>query len=215
MDSNLLDFKSCDPKVQDLNTFLEYGANALDTKYYIDKNTTPYEMKDWNFENLQSFEIDVVKIDRLYHIFYADNWDFELIVRMQFEGKPLYIELFGWGSQYMGIGHIFLSRNADIFMKCVLRRNLYTGIKYNTKAIYELLKEDGIYFEEGSCAPTLQHLCYETISNNIAIRQEYKTQLPITLTENVNYFVKTEEAIKHYDKCLLSLVELIYGTSAH
>ena len=209
MDSNL-DFKSCDPNFQHANTFLAYIEHAFENQCHFDKNTTPCEMNYWNYEDLQAFEIDVDKIDRMYHVYEENHWDYEFIIRMQFDGKPLYVELFGWGFQWLAVGHIYLSRNVDMFMKCVLGSNPYRDTsKYNVKAIYELLKEDGIYLEEGSCAPTLQQLCYATISNNIATLQEYKTELPKMLTENVNYFIKTEEAIKHYNKCLESLVQLI------
>ena len=212
----MTDFKSCDPNVQHANTILDYVEDALDAQHSFRKNTTPCEINHWDYEDLQSFKVDVDKIDRLYHIFYHAEYhwetDFELIVRMQYDKKPLYVELIGNcceinGFNHDGVGHIFVSRDVDIFMKCVLRNSLYERSKYNIKAIYELLKEDGIHFEARSCknTPTLQQLCYKTICYNIAALPEYKTELPKMLTENINYFIKLKEAIKHYNKCRVSM----------
>ena len=217
MDSNL-DFKSCYSNIQHANTILDYVEDALDSQDLFDKNTTPYEKNDFDFEELQSFKIDVDKIDRLYHINYEPIYRFqtnyELIVRMQYDAKPLYVELFGncceiHGFRWDGVGHIFISRNADIFMKCVLRIRKYESSKYNIKAIYESLKNDGIRFEAAYESPnnahTLQKLCYKAISNNTATLQEYKTELPKILIESVNYFIKAKEAIIHYTHCIAAI----------
>ena len=143
-------FKSCDPKVKDVDNLWKF-EEALMVQYYFDKNTTPEEMDSWDYKNLKSFEIDIYKIDRVYYMFYQSDigWGkrFELIARMMYDGKPLYVELIARceypGFDYEGVGHIFVSRDPDIFMKCVLN-----GTEYNTEAIYKLLNEDGVHVQK-------------------------------------------------------------------
>ena len=200
-----LDFKSCNPNVvqrEDIICF--YVEKFIKFQHTFDKNTIPCEMNSWDFEDLNSFKIDENKVDRLYHMYCETGMfhiEFEVIVRMQYNDKPLYAEMVG--NCFTGVGHIFLSRDVDVFMKCVLRSSKFNDSRYNYKAIYELLKEDGIHLEEG--APTLQHLCYNTISNNIVTRQEYKNQLPKMLVRNTTNFIKTKEAINHYDNIMRNL----------
>ena len=228
-----LDFKSYIPKLQREHIVGFSIEKYTDFQHSFHKNTTPFETNNWDFEELQSFKVDVNKIDRLYHLHYVSSFlydDWEVIVRMQYNDEPLYVQIFG--NCWDGVGHIFVSRDVDVFMKCVLRSTKYKDsqydykaiyellkedgvvrsseyedIRYDYNAIYELLKEDGIHFEEESCknTPGLQNLCYNTISNNIVTRQEYKNELPKMLVRTTNNFIKTKEAINHYDNIMKKL----------
>ena len=206
-DSN---FKSCDPKFQEAFNQIK---EDLFYQFDFDKITTPWETAGWDYEDLQSFKINCDYIDRLYYAHYtSDNLgrQFELIVRMRDPGNdPLYIQVvarcgstgFDWDG---GSGEIFLSRDANMFMKCVLRDTYY-----NTDAIYESLAQDGVFAEKGvydSCsrmfhntAPMLKYLCHKSIYDNIDALREYRTQLPKILADSVQDFIKTEEAMKEYD----------------
>ena len=43
-------------------------------QYMFDKRTSPWEMKDWDHEELNNFTIETQNIDRLYHLI-ADDED--------------------------------------------------------------------------------------------------------------------------------------------
>ena len=205
-------FKSVDPAVIDTTTIEDYLWEPLDFQYMFDRRTTPWEIQQWDHDELQSFKIDVGKIDRLYHIHTTDinesDREYELIARLQYKGQPLYVELNAscdfTGFDCQGGGAIFVSRNASLFMRLVLT----SGNKKDL--IYESLAEDGIEVEEQSefdaCqrifrknVPMLKYLCHEAFYKNEEELQPYVSLLPTILSNSVDEFIQFHKAKEAYD----------------
>ena len=143
-------FKSVISSVVNAEDMEDYLFEALFYQSIFERRTTPWEMQYWDYEDLQAFEIDLEQVDRLYHIkffeFYGDR-QFEMIGRMQYKGEPIYVELNAaieplTRFNYQGGGNIFISRDANLFMKLVLRSNNEKDL------IYKSLADDGIEVEE-------------------------------------------------------------------
>ena len=205
-------FKSVDPAVIDTTTIKKYLREPLGHQYIFDHRTTPWERQQWDYDELQSFKIDVGKIDRLYHIRTTDinesDREYELIARLQYKGQPLYVELNAscdfTGFDCQGGGAIFVSRNASLFMRLVLT----SGNKKDL--IYESLAEDGIEVEEQSefdaCqrifrknVPMLKYLCHEVFYKNEEELQPYLSLLPTILSNSVDEFIQFHKAKEAYD----------------
>ena len=194
-------FKSIVPKVTNLED-LEYGMSyVMDYQTMLDKSTTPWEQKHlWPGDTLQKFEIDLEKIDRVYHMVRVDNSDqeFELIARMSFaDDRPLYVYLRAYclypGFDFNGWGSIYLSFDADIFMKTILTDS------HNIDLIYESMIIDGISVErrtkediagKSSSPFGLQFLCQRAVIDH-NLSKEY---LPVMMANSLDRFVKSEAA---------------------
>ena len=145
-------FKSIVSNITSFEDLNYYMGEAIKFQGTFDKSTTPWEQQEeiWPGDTLQKFKIDLQKIDRVYHIDYYDTAiyggrEYELIARMNYKDKPLYVylkaecEYTRFDSE--GVGYIYLSYDADTFMKTVL-----TDYR-NVDPIYDLLLTDGIYVE--------------------------------------------------------------------
>ena len=211
------DFRSLDPTVKDAETMDDYLGEALFYQHMFDKRTTPWEVQQWDYEALQKFEVNLEKVDRLYYIHYErkDGKDFQMIARMEYEDRSFYVEL-NAGCDYTGFecqgrGVIFISTDANMFMKLVLTEQE----DFNKDAIYESLREDSIYVEEEDDTrfdkfsrmkwkntPMLKYLCHEVIYQNRDTLREYSSLLPNILTESVDDFIRTRKARIAYDDYL-------------
>ena len=127
-----------------------YLFEALSYQSTFDRRTTPWEVQYWDYKDLRAFEIDLERVDRLYHISFFDvangDREFEMIGRMQYKGEPIYVELNAGcdftGFDCQGEGNIVISRDANFFMKHLLRS------KREKDIIYKALADDGIEVEE-------------------------------------------------------------------
>ena len=142
--------------VSSVTTFddLDYDmAEVINFQNMFEKSTTPWEQKNlWPGDTLQKFEIDLKKIDRVYHFDFYDTeryneQKYELIARMIYDDIPLYIYLkascgLGGIFESEGNGSIYLSYNVDIFMKTILTSY------HSMDLIYELLLRDGIMLKD-------------------------------------------------------------------
>ena len=103
-------------------------------------------------------------------------------------------------------GSIFLSRDANLFMKIILREHALHHC-VNRHLIYKSLFEDGIEVEElpeyellprllWNNPPTLKYWCHQTAYHNRLLIDYYRfsTSTPKILRESVKEFIKTEEA---------------------
>ena len=146
-------FKSVVGSVIDGEGIDYYVGEALQSQDTFDRRTTPWEMNEWEYEELMDFEVIIEKIDRLYHISFESHGgdrDFHFIGRVEYEdGTPLYVEMAAGcdnsGFDCQGSGIIFVSRNANCFMRQVI-----DGIekKDTINNIYNSLAEDGIQVEK-------------------------------------------------------------------
>ena len=129
---------------------MKLDTQFVNKKKKITKLTTPEEISHyWKSRKLQDFKIDLEKIDRLYYIYcdYAENY-FNLMCRMQGE---FYIEMEAKFYSCYDLccfdrcaGTIFVSRDADLFMKRVLPNSS----RYNKNLTCESLRRDDIYIKE-------------------------------------------------------------------
>ena len=202
------DFKSVDLTVKTAKKMDNYMSEGLIKQHMFDKRTTPWEEQEWGQGVLQEFEINLEKVDRLYYI----NPDVRMIARMEYKDQQsIYVE---FNARCLGLrchrgAFIFISRDANIFMKLVLAE-LREDIK---NSVYESLREDSIYVEEEDNTrfdtfsrmtwknvPTLQNLCHEIIYQSRDELRGYSSLLPKLLTESLDNFIRTKEARESYDE---------------
>ena len=170
-------FKTVVPYITNVEGINNLVGTALDYQYMFHRKTTPLELKEWDYDELQKFEINLEIVDRLYYIkedCHSNGSEFQLIVRMDYKGTHLYVELAAscdyTGFDCVGGGYIFVSRDADLFMKLVLEPQCAKNL------IYKSLAEDGIHAEaeeEESYStyarlfiknpPSLKYLYYEAL----------------------------------------------------
>ena len=212
-------FESLDSTIKNINDIEEYMHYPLLHQYNFEKNTTPFE----NNYFLNQFRITIEDIDRLYFIkIYKIEKDiFNLIVRMQYEGKPLYVEMCAINFIYC-IGDIYITRDVNIFMNVVLNQ-YYDFFDTNYKnLIYQSLMEDNNMYNIHEYIDTsLYNLCLKTIDENkdtyLYKHCYYFSQFPKTIKESIDTFIKMRVAKKAYDekynsiysKCLLSMCKML------
>ena len=139
-------FKSIIPSVQNAEKMNDYLGEVLYYQYTFERGTTRWEMQQWDYDDLQAFEIDLERVDRLYHINFVDDCGdrrFEMIGRMQCKEESFYVQLFARrGFHCKGGGYMFISRDANLFMKYLLKSKIEKDL------IYKALADDGIEVEE-------------------------------------------------------------------
>ena len=201
------DFKTVVNGVKDACDMEQYVGYALVHQYSFKKKTTPWEMHD----DLQKFKIDLEKVDRLYYIYHtedAGDQEFSMVARMDYKGQKLYFELDAncdyTGFSGIGGGFIFVSSDANVFMKVVLKSN------FNIDCIYQSLSDDGIDFEEQNeydradnifwkNPPKLKYLCHQAIYDHKSNLEAHFVNLPTILKDSVNDFIRMKDAKKNYE----------------
>ena len=207
------DFQSADPEIKNANDMDDNLCEALMYQYMFEKRTNPWEMSRFDYDELQKFEIDLEKVDRLYHIYHNSDEcgrQFELIARME----QFYVELSAncdyTGFDCQGEGVIFISTDPLVFMKTIL-----TGTRsVNKEALYELLEKDAISIRDevnddiiqhenflyGKKAPSLSYLCHQTIYQHKDELKEHKELLPTRLKKGVTNFIKAKDGRIAYNE---------------
>ena len=143
-------FKSAVPNFTSANDIDECIGRALhhQNKCKFRRATTPWEMNEWDYNELQAFEVHVQEIDRLYHIKSEepDGCWYELIARLEKKNKEhFYVDLkakcsfSGFLSE--GSGLIYISKDINIFMQTVVEPEL-------KESIYDFLIKDGMLCQE-------------------------------------------------------------------
>lgn len=219
-------FKTVVPSVNDAEGIDNCVGKALTYQFMFEKRTTPWEMKNWDYDELQKFVIIPEMIDRLYFIEEESNVGgsiYNLIVRVDYNGEFLYVELSAscdfTGFDCQGGGQIFISKDANLFMMLTLPDK-----DCEKDLIYNFLAEDGIQVEmryeqdkvytytsfpmfrenlpmlKFLChVPMLKYLCHEAVYFNKDILQGYASVMPKNLTDSLDDFIRTREAIIDYD----------------
>lgn len=201
------DFKSIDPSVRDAQDMDDYIAEALWYQSNFDRRTTPWEMNEWDYDQLQSFNIDLTEVDRLYHIyFYEEAYsgrDYRFIARVNYNNQLLYVELTAGCDYCQGRGFIFVSKDPNLFMQLVLTS------EHNKDLVYQSLMEDGIeierqYDDAAACGriktiPMLKYLCHESAFDNRVKLQPYFSTLPSILRNSIDEFIRFRDAQIAYD----------------
>nr|BDT62996.1 MAG: hypothetical protein [Trachysalambria curvirostris nimavirus] len=205
------DFKSICTDITSADDVSNKIGYALVHQYMFDRRTSPWEMG--HFEDLEKFEIDLEKVDRLYFIHsYNDvsGSEFEILARMDYRDEKAYVHLIAscdfTGFDCQGGGCIYVSLSANVFTKVML------DSRHNPDAIYQMLREDGIAVEEQleydrlsrwrwSSAPMLKYLCHMAISKNKdTLRNVYKHCLPRILAESLDEFIRIQECKEAFDE---------------
>ena len=192
-------FKSIDSTINNGEMMHDYLNYALINQKMFIKKTTPWEMnKLFKLDELNSFNINLEKVDRLYYIYRNIKIkEYSLIARVDYNNRHLYVELYA--QQYTDIweGFIFISYDVHIFMKLVLL------FFQNKNLIYQSLREDGIVINKEpfihrltwNDPPNLEFLCYCSIYQNKDILEKQIKYLPKILENKIKNFIKYQEVI--------------------
>ena len=208
-------FKIVHPSISSAEDIYDLISPALCNQLNLVRRTTPFESKQLDYEEIEVYwpDIDRVYYIKLIHFLYISIY--QMVFRMDYNGTPLYVQLIAKVRPSEKIfrywkGLIFVSRDANLFMKLVL-----SLVDCDKAPIYQSLAEDGIYVEEiedndeilfstyarmtRKTLPTLQYLCCETVYLNEILRA-HSVMLPIILQNTLDDFIKTNEAIEDYEK---------------
>ncbi|CAL4150038.1 unnamed protein product, partial [Meganyctiphanes norvegica] len=189
--SKEIQFKSYIPEIntqQDIDNDLGY---ALNYQYMFEKRTSPWEMKDWDQDELNAFVIEVENIDRLYHMV-ADDVDpnvrsWEICCRMDYNGEKYFVEMYSscdyTGFDCQGGGLVSITKLPDFFL------NNIVNIGQISDRVYKALLDDGYRVQEPdplhkmhpkfwNNAPMLKFLCHNAIYNNREKLSHFKEELP-------------------------------------
>lgn len=206
-------FKSLVNHVQSREDISDDVGYALSNQYMFDRRTSPWELAEWDKDELQNFNIQVEKIDRLYSIKHEDDGisdrSYYLLARMEYKKDDfVFVELAAscdfTGFDCRGGGNIFVTKHVSLFTKVI---NLPPDVM---TSIYQSLRDDGLSFEEQTeydrtpsrlwhNPPMLKYLCHKIIYEEKEDLKHYGQVLPKILKESVDDFIKTRDAIESYD----------------
>lgn len=208
------DFRSIDASITTADDMADHVGHALSYQYMFDRRTSPWEMENFEDDDLQTFQVNLEEVDRLYYINHYDdgisNREYEILARMDYGDKKAYVSVIACcdftGFDCEGGGYIFVSFNASVLTKIMLDR------QHDHEAIYRSLAEDGLAVEEQSeydwapagkwqSVPMLKYLCHVEISdrkNNLS--QIYMKVLPKVLAESVDEFIRFRETKEAFDE---------------
>lgn len=143
-------FKSLNPSITNADCMYNRIGEALRHQRDFEKKTSPLEMKEWEYEKLQSFEINLAEVDRLYYIHFFNHGidrEFRMIARVKLHHQPpLYVKLEARcdkdGFEKFGSGYVYISRDASLFIKLVIMDT------DNKNDIFKSLARDGIEIDK-------------------------------------------------------------------
>ena len=206
-------FKSIIASVSSANDMSDKMYGALCYQYMFDRRISPWDMEQFGDEDIQKFELDLEKVDRLYHIYHFDdgvsgaNW--EILVRMDHNGRKAYVNLTAGcdftGFECQGGGYIYITFNVNVFTRIMLEDNI------DRDAIYHALRDDGVVVEmQSECdlrpnkwlsnAPMLKYLCHQAIVDNKDRLQHYPQVLPKILVESIEEFIMLRDTKEIFDE---------------
>ena len=160
--SDMATFKTLYPDVVDAKTLDDVMHYPVGYQYMFSKRSTP-----WDEEDFDKFKLNLLDVDRLYHFYcYEDDMcegSWEIIVRLIYKEKPLYLEMSAScdssGFDCIGGGHLYFSRNPNLFFQCVLNSS------HDRDRIYKFLKEDGIQIENYDPSDRMHRFLQDTIKD--------------------------------------------------
>ena len=116
----------------------------------FDKRTSPWEMADWDQNELNDFVIETENIDRLYHMVVNDadencrSW--EICCWMYYKGEKYLVDMYSncdyTGFDCQGGGVMCITKLPDFFLTSMVT------IDQNPDQIYKSLIEDGYTVQE-------------------------------------------------------------------
>ncbi|XP_047474776.1 uncharacterized protein LOC125029071 [Penaeus chinensis] len=199
-------FKSIIPSITSAEDISEFIGPALSYQYMFDRRTSPWEMEHFEDGELEKFEMDLEKVDRLYYIYAYDDVfgsKYEILARLDYKGKSAYVNLVAscdfTGFECQGGGYIYISFNTNVFTKIMLDDH------HKRDLIYNSLASDGVNVEEQSehdrlparmwqSVPMLKFLCHMAIcEHKDRLRHVYAEVLPEVLINSIDEFLKLQE----------------------
>ena len=199
-------FKSCNPNIkswEDISDKLGYPFNY---QYMFDKRTSPWEMENWDQDELNAFVIEAEKIDRLYYL--ADNDEdqncrsWEICCRLEYKGEKYFVDMVSncdyTGFDCQGGGTIYITKLPDFFLE-----NIVT-LDQNPMQIYEALLEDNYNIQQPNMlhkmnpifwnnTPMLKYLCHITVYKNRDKLSHFKEVLPKILANSIDDFIIVQD----------------------
>ena len=176
-------FKSANSKIKDIDNIKKYFKYVLKHQDKLKSVTFDTEINDWKPGELDDFQLDPEKIDRLYYInkevtnefFYFEQY-YELIVRINYNDQPLYVDM--WvvcnfcespnPDDPFPNGRCikFVSKNVILFMKMMFE------MLDDYEEMYELLLNDGV--EEKKLKQKVSNMAKEEVAAYNAAFNKYK-----------------------------------------
>jgi len=200
-------FRSLDSTVYNADDIEELIGEALLYQHMFEKRTSPWEMQNWDYEELQEFTLKLKRVDRLYYIHHFDDQvssrTFEMLVRMKYKKEKYFVHLSAGcdftGFDCQGGGEIYITKSANIFLKSIVAET------HNPSVIYRSLIEDGYKVEDpsnfdSSHTPMLKFLTHQAVYDNQDHLSHYPEVLPSLLTESVTDFIQVQETRYHHNE---------------
>lgn len=206
------DFRSIVKGIYTADDIDDLVGVALIYQNMFDRRTSPWEIAEWQENELENFCIESCNVDRLYHIYHFDDdvsgREYELLARLDYHGRSIYVKLCA-GCDYTGFdcqggGEIYLSFDAQVFLKSIVNND------QNPRGIWESMVEDGLMVEEPSDfdfqqvrtwnnVPMLKFLCHMTVYNQHDRLRHYDEVLPNPVAASIEEFVRVRQTRDHYD----------------
>ncbi|CAL4220396.1 unnamed protein product [Meganyctiphanes norvegica] len=205
-------FRSIVSTVHNAEDVEEQIGEALIYQHMFEKRTSPWEMQNWDYEELQQFVLKLKRVDRLYYINHFDDTvssrTFEILLRMTYKKEKIFVHLSagcgftGFDSQ--GDGEIYITKSANIFLKSIVEAS------HDPLSIYNSLVEDGYKVEEPTQfdsapqrlwnnAPMLKFLTHQSVHDNREDLSHYPEVLPTLLSDSVTDFIQVQETRYHHN----------------
>ena len=201
-------FKSLVPDITSIDDIYEKLGSMLANQCFLEKDGSPFENRN------DDFEVDVEKIDRIYHLvsFEASGAEgyYELFCRTKFNGLHHYVKMVGilgphmWDCQWCTEGSsLYFSQDPTFYFEHIVCRS-YISVNYKrvVEKIYHALRSEGCTIQHPSNFETynekihrnktknplsLQHLSHLTIYNNKEPQLKLD-ELPKPILKNIENF---------------------------
>lgn len=144
------EFHSIVDGIDDANSVNRILGEAIQYQYMFETRTFHSESHDFLEDDLQSFAIDINKINRLYYILHFDDSvscrKYELLARMEYNLENVFVKLSA-GYEFtrfgcLGGGVIYVTKNPNVFFNCIVEE------ENNRMKIRQSLIEDGYCVSE-------------------------------------------------------------------
>lgn len=217
-------FRSLDPRIKTVEDIWELVGDALCNQEKLNKKTSPWEMVEWETDELECYVVYHGRIDRVYYIYEDGGFGvgiqrYQLLGRMRYGSRMSYFTLVASCDDFFDYhvwGYIYVTFDPQIFLSSVVRQD------QNPHAIWTMMMEDGLKVHEPSpfdlipvrvwrdtptlkylchqTTPTLKYLCHQTIykHRDILTDEAVKT-LPPLVVNNIEEFIKIRDTRDHYE----------------
>ena len=201
------ELKSYIPQIQSRKDLSDALYFAFCHQYMLDRRTSPWEVDNWNKEQLDILMIDNKNITSLYYVSTNvetpsyNSW--EICCKIMHNSKEYFVHMKAiceYTLDCEGGGCISLSECPQFFLNKII-----PSVKM-ANSVYEILLKEGYCVEQPDSfskvhpklwrnVPTLSHLCYMAIYKEKEVLHEYRKQLPTIISESVTKYIIEKEWI--------------------